>query len=102
MSRSDVVPIARKAESEVALCYTVPRNKNEQSKNDDNPRNVRTRIENSYAKRGFDSIDPADLRVRFRWYGIYTQRAPGLDGGKTGALEEEQLDRKSTRLNSSH
>ncbi|HEY9565606.1 MAG TPA: nitrite/sulfite reductase [Nocardioides sp.] len=82
----------RKGEGQWALGYTEPLNKNEQSKKDDNPLNVRTRIENIYSKRGFDSIDPADLRGRFRWYGIYTQRAPGLDGGKTGALEEEQLD----------
>src|SRR3546814_20899586 len=82
----------RKGEGQWALGYTEPLNKNEQSKKDDNPLNVRTRIENIYSKRGFDSIDPADLRGRFRWYGIYTQRAPGLDGGKTGALEAAQLD----------
>ena len=58
-------------------------NKNEQSKKDDNPLNVRNRILYTYCKRGFDSIDPADLRGRFRWMGLYTQRAPGFDGGKT-------------------
>ncbi|MCW2796485.1 nitrite/sulfite reductase, partial [Nocardioides sp.] len=41
---------------------------------------------------GFASIDPADLRGRFRWMGLYTQRAPGFDGGKTAMLEEEELD----------
>ena len=41
---------------------------------------------------GFDSIDPADLRGRFRWYGLYTQRRPGIDGGKTAMLEPEELD----------
>ncbi len=85
-------PRAKKGEGQWALGYLEPLNKNEQSKKDDNPLNVRARIENIYSKRGFDSIDPADLRGRFRWYGIYTQRAPGLDGGKTGSLEEEQLD----------
>ena len=69
-----------------------PLNKNEQSKKDDNPLNVRARILNIYSKRGFDSIDPADLRGRFRWMGLYTQRAPGFDGGKTAMLEEEELD----------
>jgi sulfite reductase (ferredoxin) len=69
-----------------------PLNKNEQSKKDDNPLNVRARIVNIYSKRGFDSIDPADLRGRFRWMGLYTQRAPGFDGGKTAQLEEEELD----------
>ena len=69
-----------------------PLNKNEQSKKDDNPLNVRARILNIYSKRGFASIDPADLRGRFRWMGLYTQRAPGFDGGKTAMLEEEELD----------
>ena len=38
--------------------------------------NVRDRIVNRYAYLGFDSIDPADLRGRFRWWGLYTQRRP--------------------------
>jgi sulfite reductase (ferredoxin) len=69
-----------------------PLNKNEQTKKDDNPLNVRGRILGIYSKRGFDSIDPADLRGRFRWMGLYTQRAPGFDGGKTATLEEWELD----------
>ena len=85
-------PRAAKGEGQWALGYTEPLNGNEQQKKDDNPLHVRERIVNIYAKRGFDSIDPADLRGRFRWYGIYTQRRPGLDGGKTGALEPEELD----------
>jgi sulfite reductase (ferredoxin) len=72
--------------------YREPLNQNEQSKKDDNPLNVRARIENIYAHRGFASIDGGDLRGRFRWWGLYTQRKPGLDGGKTGALEPEELD----------
>ncbi|NUR87197.1 MAG: nitrite/sulfite reductase, partial [Nonomuraea sp.] len=44
------------------------------------------------SKRGFDSIDPADLRGRMRWYGLYTQRKPGIDGGKTAVLEPEELE----------
>ncbi len=54
---------------------------------DDDALNVRARIENIYAHRGFASIDPADLRGRFRWWGLYTQRKPGIDGGKTAILE---------------
>ena len=27
-----------------------------------------------------------------RWYGLYTQRRPGIDGGKTAILEPEELD----------
>ena len=86
------IPRPKRAEGQWALGYTEPLNKNEQTKKDDNPLNVRARIENIYAKRGFASIDPADLRGRFRWWGLYTQRAPGLDGGKTASLEEHELD----------
>jgi len=86
------IPRPKRAEGQWALGYTEPLNKNEQSKKDDDPLNVRDRILYTYSKRGFDSIDPADLRGRFRWMGLYTQRKPGIDGGKTGALEEEELD----------
>jgi sulfite reductase (ferredoxin) len=86
------VPRPRRGEGQWALGYTEPLNKNEQSKKDDDPLNVRERILNIYSKRGFHSIDPADLRGRFRWMGLYTQRAPGFDGGKTAMLEEEELD----------
>ena len=85
-------PRPKRGEGQWALGYSEPLNKNEQSKKDDNPLNVRARILNIYSKRGFDSIDPADLRGRFRWMGLYTQRAPGFDGGKTAQLEEEELD----------
>jgi sulfite reductase (ferredoxin) len=85
-------PRPKRGEGQWALGYSEPLNKNEQSKKDDNPLNVRDRILNIYSRRGFASIDPADLRGRFRWMGLYTQRAPGLDGGKTAALEEHELD----------
>ncbi len=86
------IPRTKRAEGQWSLGYTEPLNKNEQSKKDDDPLNVRARIINIYSKRGFASIDPADLRGRFRWMGLYTQRAPGFDGGKTATLEEEELD----------
>jgi sulfite reductase (ferredoxin) len=85
-------PAKRRGEGQWALGYREPLNKNEQSKKDDNPLNVRARIENIYAHGGFESIDPADLRGRFRWYGLYTQRKPGIDGGRTATLEPEDLD----------
>lgn len=85
-------PRKGKAEGQWALGYREPLNKNEQSKKDDHPLNVRARIENIYAHRGFDSIDPADLRGRFRWMGLYTQRAEGFPGTDTGHVEEEELD----------
>jgi sulfite reductase (ferredoxin) len=77
-----------------ALGYREPLNKNEELKKNDDGLNVRHRIIDIYAKYGFDSIDPADLRGRFRWFGLYTQRRPGVDGGKTATLEPEELDDK--------
>jgi sulfite reductase (ferredoxin) len=75
-----------------ALGYSEPLNKNEETKKNDDGLNVRSRIVDIYSKRGFDSIDPADLRGRFRWFGLYTQRRQGIDGGKTATLEPEELD----------
>ena len=82
----------RKGQGQWALGYREPLNKNEETKKNDDGLNVRQRIIDVYAKRGFSSIDPADLHGRFRWFGLYTQRRPGIDGGKTGALEPEELD----------
>ncbi|RKS68921.1 sulfite reductase (ferredoxin) [Actinomadura pelletieri DSM 43383] len=82
----------KKAEGQWALGYHEPLNKNEENKKNDDGLNVRRRIIEIYSKTGFDSIDPADLRGRFRWMGLYTQRRPGIDGGKTGALEDEDLE----------
>lgn len=81
-----------RGEGQWALGHYTPLNGNEQFKKDDDSLNVRTRIETIYAKRGFDSIDPNDLRGRMRWWGLYTQRKPGIDGGKTAVLEPEELD----------
>ncbi|WP_049567090.1 nitrite/sulfite reductase [Nonomuraea sp. SBT364] len=81
-----------RGEGQWALGYREPLNKNEESKKNDDGLNVRQRIIDIYAKRGFDSIDPADLRGRMRWYGLYTQRKPGIDGGKTAILDPEELD----------
>ncbi|MBO0803498.1 MAG: nitrite/sulfite reductase [Nocardiopsaceae bacterium] len=82
----------KRGEGQWALGYREPLNKNEESKKNDDGLNVRQRIIDIYSKHGFDSIDPADLRGRFRWYGLYTQRRPGIDGGKTAVLEPEELD----------
>ncbi len=75
-----------------ALGYREPLTPNERMKKDDDGLNCRDRIENVYRYTGFDSIDPTDLRGRFRWWGLYTQRAPGIDGGKTAILEPAQLE----------
>ncbi|MEO3974310.1 nitrite/sulfite reductase [Streptomyces sp. CAU 1734] len=81
-----------RGEGQWAVGHMTPLNANEQAKRDDDGLNVRTRIETIYSKRGFDSIDGADLRGRMRWWGLYTQRKPGIDGGKTAILEPEELD----------
>ena len=85
-------PRRKRGEGQWALGYREPLNKNEESKKNDDGLNVRQRIIDIYSKYGFDSIDPADLRGRMRWYGLYTQRKPGIDGGKTAVLEPEELD----------
>ncbi len=69
-----------------------PLNPNEEFKSTSDPLEVRHRIETMYSKWGFWSIPPTDLRGRFRWWGLYTQRRPGIDGGKTAVLEPHQLD----------
>ncbi|MBM9510746.1 nitrite/sulfite reductase [Actinacidiphila acididurans] len=83
-----------RGEGQWAMGHFTPLNANEQTKKDDDGLNVRTRIETIYAHRGFDSIDGADLRGRMRWWGLYTQRRPGIDGGRTAILEPEELDDK--------
>ncbi|MFI9535032.1 nitrite/sulfite reductase [Nocardia fusca] len=87
-------PVRRRAEGQWALGYREPLNPNEQSKKDDNPLNVRTRIENIYSKNGFDSIDKGDLRGRFRWWGLYTQREQGYDGTWTGDENTDLIEAK--------
>ena len=73
---------------------TDPLNHNEEFKQADNGLNVRERIEQIYSKEGFDSIDPDDLRGRFRWWGLYTQRRPGVPAGEHTSLPPEEVDDK--------
>jgi sulfite reductase (ferredoxin) len=75
-----------------ALGYREPLNPNERSKRDNDGLNVRQRIIDVYQHTGFAGIDPADLRGRFRWYGLYTQRRAGIPGRRTGMLEPEDLE----------
>ncbi|MGD7787699.1 nitrite/sulfite reductase [Propionibacteriaceae bacterium Y1700] len=73
---------------------TTPLNANETFKQADNGLNVRQRIIDTYSKEGFDSIPHDDLHGRFRWWGIYTQRKQGIDGGRTSKLEADELSDK--------
>ena len=85
-------PRAGVANGQWKIDGTTPLNGNEEWKQADDGLNVRERIENVYAQGGFDSIDPGDLRGRFRWWGLYTQRKQGIDGGRTATLEPEELE----------
>lgn len=82
----------QRGEGQWAVGHREPLNPNERAKKDDDPLHVRQRIETIYAHHGFASIDPQDLRGRFRWFGLYTQRKPGIDGGRTALLEPEELE----------
>ena len=83
---------APRGQGQWALGYREPLNPNERAKRDSDGLEVRQRIIDIYSKTGFAGIDPSDLRSRFRWYGLYTQRAPGIPGGRTAVLEPEELE----------
>ncbi|MGH3562197.1 MAG: nitrite/sulfite reductase, partial [Mycobacterium sp.] len=85
-------PAKRRGEGQWALGYREPLNETERNKTDDHPLNVRARIENIYSQGGFDSIDKSDLRGRFRWMGLYTQREEGYDGSWTGDENADLLE----------
>jgi sulfite reductase (ferredoxin) len=85
-------PTKQRGQGQWALGYYEPLNAAERFKKDDAGLNVRDRILSRYASQGFDSIDPTDLRGRFRWWGLYTQRRPGIAGGRTGALDDADIE----------
>jgi sulfite reductase (ferredoxin) len=82
----------QRGEGQWALGYREPLNPTERLKKDSDGLEVRQRILDIYAHTGFGGIDPTDLRGRFRWMGLYTQRAQGIPGGKTATLEPEELE----------
>jgi len=77
-----------------ALGELEPLNPNEKFKLEDDALNVRGRVEQIYSKQGFDSIPEEDLQGRLRWWGLYTQRKQGIDGGRTATLEPHELQDK--------
>ena len=86
-------PRRARGEGQWALGHLEPLNPNERTKKDDDGLHVPAPDrERSTPHRGFAWIDPADLRGRFRWWGLYTQRKPGIDGGRTAVLEPHELD----------
>jgi len=82
----------KRGEGQWGMGYFEPLNPAERAKRDDDGLNVRARIESKYAKQGFRSIDKTDLRSRFRWWGLYTQRRQGIPGGATAAAEPHELE----------
>jgi sulfite reductase (ferredoxin) len=84
-------PRADRSNGQWKVDGTAPLNANETWKQEEGGLGVRERIETIYAKQGFDSIPPQDLSGRFRWWGLYTQRKPGIDGGRTAALDDTEL-----------
>lgn len=87
-------PAKSRNEGQWALGNREALNPNEEMKQAGAPLEVRDRIENIYAQGGFDSIDKSDLRGRFRWWGLYTQREQGYDGSYTGDENAELLEAK--------
>lgn len=87
-------PAKARNEGQWALGDREPLNPNEEFKQAGPPLEVRERIENIYAKQGFDSIDKKDLRGRMRWWGLYTQREQGYDGSFTGDENIDLLEAK--------
>jgi sulfite reductase (ferredoxin) len=85
-------PAKTRSEGQWALGEREPLNANEEFKRHEDPLAVRDRIENIYAKEGFASIDKTDLRGRFRWWGLYTQREQGYDGTFTGEENTDLLE----------
>ncbi|MDQ2749351.1 MAG: nitrite/sulfite reductase [Actinomycetota bacterium] len=83
---------ARRGQGQWALGYHEPLNPNERAKRDSDGLAVRQRIIDVYQHTGFEGIDPVDLRNRFRWFGLYTQRRQGIPGGQTATLEPEELE----------
>ena len=83
---------ATRGQGQWALGYREPLNANEQAKKDSDPLTVKQRVLDTYAAQGFHAIDGTDLRARLRWYGLYTQRAQGIPGGRTALLGPEELE----------
>jgi sulfite reductase (ferredoxin) len=69
----------KRSEAQWAAGYYEPQTPAERAKRDQDGLDVYERIVSLHAKEGFRSIMAQDLNVRYRWYGLYTQR-PEEDG----------------------
>ena len=68
-----------------------PLNDDERIKQEDAGLNIKDRIRNIYAVKGFESIPAEDLSPRFKWVGLYTQRKQGMSGEQTSTLTNAEL-----------
>ena len=95
-------PRAGRSNGQWAVDGREPLNANEVWKQEDGGLNVRERIEQIYSKRGL-RLHPARRTCsgRFRWWGLYTQRKPGIDGGRTAQLERHRARPTSTSCSGS-
>ncbi len=84
-------PRSGRSHGQWAVDGRAPLNASEAMKQAGGGLEVRERIERIYAREGFASIPSDDLDGRFRWWGLYTQRRPGIDGGRTATLEPHEL-----------
>jgi len=84
-------PRAGRPNGQWAVDGREPLNQNEETKARGAGLEVRDRIEREYARKGFASIPDDDLHGRFRWWGLYTQRRPGIEGGRTATLGPHEL-----------
>ena len=90
-------PRAGRSNGQWAVDGREPLNANEAWKQEDDGLNVRERIEQVYTQGGL-RLDP-DRRTcsgRFRWWGLYTQRKPGIDGGRTAHARADTSSTTST------
>jgi len=84
-------PRAGRANGQWRIDGRKPLNPNEVVKQDGDPLGAHDRILSTYAAAGFDAIPDDDLHTRFRWWGLYTQRKQGIDGGRTAQLSPAEL-----------
>ena len=75
-----------------ALGDRSPLNANEAWKAEEGGLAVRQRVLDRYAREGFAGIPAVDRAGRLRWWGLHTQRRPGIHGGRTAGLSAAELD----------
>ncbi|MDP4014305.1 MAG: nitrite/sulfite reductase [Candidatus Nanopelagicales bacterium] len=81
-----------RTEGQWALGQTDPLNDIERIKATGDPLAVRERVEQVYSRTGLRSIPLDDLRGRMRWWGLYTQRRPGIPAWKMGSVPLDELE----------